>query len=41
MEIEGQYVTIKQHFLSKTRSMDFLIDLVIYNVWPLANWRLI
>lgn len=47
MEIEGQYATIKQHFLPKTSSMDyrlrflyFLLGVVMYNVWRMANFIL-
>lgn len=47
MEIEGQYASIKQNFLPKTSSMDyrmrflyFLIGVVMYNVWRMANFIL-
>lgn len=47
MEIEGQYASIKTHFLPKTSSMDyrmrflyFLIGVVMYNVWRMANFIL-
>jgi len=47
MEIESQYATIKQHFLPKTSTMDygrrflyFLIGVVMYNVWRMANFLL-
>jgi len=47
MEIEGQYASIKQNFLPKTSSVDyrmrflyFLIGVVMYNVWRMANFIL-
>jgi len=47
MEIESQYATIKQHFLPKTSTMEygkrflyFLIGVVMYNVWRMANFIL-
>jgi hypothetical protein len=47
MEIESQYATIKQHFLPKTSTMEygkrflyFLIGVVMFNVWRMANFIL-
>jgi len=47
MEIENQYKSIKEHFLPKTCSSDyrprflyFIIGVVLYNVWRLANFIL-
>jgi len=45
MEIEGQYKTIKKHFLPTTSTKDyrkrflyFVIGVVMYNVWRLTNF---
>jgi len=47
MEIENQYKSIKEHFLPKTCSSDyrprflyFVVGVVMYNVWRLANFIL-
>lgn len=47
MEIENQYKSIKEHFLPKTCSSDyrprflyFVVGVVMYNVWRLANFVL-
>lgn len=47
MEIENQYKTIKQHFIPQTASKDyrlrlwyFVVGVILYNVWRMANFEL-